>query len=277
VKEKLINISKNIFKIHFIMLIVIIGSVCVLEINGWTAKDYYIDREKAQITIDNGYNGSYTKELVNKLNLLVNKKFYPINISYNFLTLSILAILLIFLLRIKNYKNFLSLPAVSNKLIIFLWINLSYILFAYLFLEKFMSDLEIEVLPGVADSMGIPLFIMIGTLTTIAIPYYLITNTIFFITYRKTRGLKTDLSQLLLFYKPLFSWKYSIIVIFNILSIFLCIMILLYWVWGKFYFLFPVQVIFSLIWLYINISALSVLTGKFISNSEKYNSKINQT
>lgn len=163
-------------------------------------------------------------------------------------------------------KWVLNRPAISHKLFIFLWINLSYILFFYLF----MGSLAAEPMPPEAE--GPQIFAgmcAIGALLLVAaIPYYILSNHIFLVSYRKTSGLKINLGNALLFYKPLYSWKYSLVIIFHILSIFINLLLAVWWINHYYYFGSVVGIIFSLIWLYLNLSAISIVTSKYVSSLE---------
>ncbi len=265
---------KQLASPYLAIFFIITISVFYLQINGWAVKDYYFDREKAQIAVDKSYDGTYSNNLIRELDLLTNKKFLPVNRSYNALTFSFMLLLLLIILKVNSYEDFIKLPALSNKIIIFSWINVSYILFSYLFIAKLMNDIVIEVLPSTADSLSIPELSAAVFLFIIAIPYYIFTNLFFFITYRKTYNMKVALNKSLLFYKPLLSWKYGFITLFHIFSIILCLFLLIDWLQGKFYLSFSIQIILSFIWIYLNISALSVLANKFISSTEKQNNTV---
>ncbi|MEI7474350.1 MAG: hypothetical protein WCK67_06180 [bacterium] len=167
---------------------------------------------------------------------------------------------------LNPYKWILNRPVILHKLLIFLWINLSYILFIYLFMGCFAAELirpDVEAPDRFAAMLYILTFLLL-----VAIPYYILSNLFFFISYRKTRGLKINLGNALLFYKPLFSWKYSLVILFHILSIFINLLLYIYWIDHYYYFSSVIGVIFSLIWTYLNLSAISTVTSKYTSRLE---------
>lgn len=95
--------------------------------------------------------------------------------------LTLLGFSLIF--KIRKFKDFLDIKLFHNKIFIYTWINISYIIYCVCILPAYMLDLEKYVYNGSADSMGIPFFNELFSLLFIALIYYPAINLLFFVKY----------------------------------------------------------------------------------------------
>lgn len=85
--------------------------------------------------------------------------------------------------KVNEFRKFRELTILNRKLFVYIWINISYLFWSFAYVSGYMIDLEKYVYNGAADSMGIPLFEMIGMLTFIGIIYYPIINLLSFLTF----------------------------------------------------------------------------------------------
>ena len=85
--------------------------------------------------------------------------------------------------KVNDFRKFKELTVLNRKLFVYLWINISYLIWSFAFVSSYMIDLEKYVYNGAADSMGIPLFEMISVLTFIGIIYYPAINLLSFVTF----------------------------------------------------------------------------------------------
>lgn len=178
---QMINKVKDFYKnpIKIFGLIAILLSLVLLFGCKFNLPGFYTDRELAfQIaqTVAPGGVREAVKHLINPQYIIYNPVFQIWGWS---------VVLLVFsaCFRVSEFKKFKELKFLNGKLFAYLWINLSYLLWSFAYVSAYMINLEKRVYNGAADSMGIPLFGMIGTLTFVGIIYYPLINLLAFITF----------------------------------------------------------------------------------------------
>lgn len=174
---KIRRMLKNPISIFFIAgLFVTFVLACCTNMQ---APDFYTNRALAErIAQEVSYEQTFeaTEHLINPYYGLFNG-LYQI---WAWL-LIIFAFCLIF--RVNNFMRFSELKVLNRKLFAYLWVNLSYLIFAYCFLNAFMTDIAKFVYNGSQDSFGIPYVSMCLFLIMFAIIYYPFANFLVFITY----------------------------------------------------------------------------------------------
>lgn len=85
--------------------------------------------------------------------------------------------------RVNEFKKFKELKVLNKKLFVYLWVNISYLIWSFAYISSYMIDLEKYVYNGAADSMGIPFFTMLGMQVFIGIIYYPVMNILSFVTF----------------------------------------------------------------------------------------------
>ncbi len=164
-----------------ISLLTILFTVILFVVNGYSfnTPDYYTNREAAlqaaQIADPNAAALEVSK-YKNELYRVYNNLFQ----IWGWLV-SILIFTIIF--QIKDFIDFKNIKTFRKKLFVYLWINLSYILYCICWVPAYMADIEKYVYNAYQDTLAIPLFNTIFGLADLAINYYAITNILFFIIY----------------------------------------------------------------------------------------------
>ena len=173
-------IKKFINSPFYLMLFFIISlSLVLLIINGLKLPEYYINKGIAWQFMQTLPINSQQAEAMQKL----NPRYNLINSLFKIWAWLVSFSIVIVVTKIKTWSDFKNLPIIENKKFIYVWINISFILFAISALISTMNDLSKYVYPSGTDSIGIALFFMIGFMVMIAIIYYPLINLLFFIIY----------------------------------------------------------------------------------------------
>lgn len=114
---------------------------------------------------------------------LINPKYNLYNHIFQIWGWFVSLALFCLIFKVKEFKNFKNLSIFNNKKFVYLWINLSYVLFLPLNTIGYMVDVDKYVYPYYADSMGIPLFTCIAMNVFVGIIHYPLVNLLAFITY----------------------------------------------------------------------------------------------
>ena len=222
--DKIKDFYKNPIKIFG--LIVIILSLVLLFGCHFHFPDFYTNRELA----DNLAQTVIPSEVSYTVKHLLNPKYNFYNTIFQIWGYCITVFVVSLIFKIKEFKSFKEINLLNNKLFIYLWINLSYLIWSFFYVMGYMIDLEKYVYNWAADSMGIPFFTMIGMLTFIGIIYYPIINILSFITFNtKIRRIFYNflwgLGFLFLLRIALDSciWKFTYIHLFLDLFYFICL------------------------------------------------------
>lgn len=164
--------------IIFSILTVIILLICLIG-NNFHLPDMYTDRELANAAaiIDNKTEANnLIAEYENPKYTLYKPFFHLFGLSAAFLLFSII-------FRRKSFKDFFYADIFKNKIFVYLWINISYILFACFRINFYMTDLNLQVFHKSEDSRGIPYIDAILEMWFDALKYYPAVNVLFYFTY----------------------------------------------------------------------------------------------
>lgn len=174
--------------------------------------DFYTNRELAwQIaqTVTPG-------EVSGAVKHLVNPRYNIYNWIFQIWGWMVVLFIFSVCFRVNKFKKFKELSVLNRKLFAYLWINISYLVWGFAYVSGYMIDLEKYVYNWAADSMGIPLFSMVVTLTFVGIIYYLVLNLLSFVTFNtKIKRLFYNFlwAMIFLFWAILaidsFTWKFT--------------------------------------------------------------------
>ena len=143
--------------------------------------DFYTDRALAEKII----HSAEPHDALEISENLINKSYK----IYNFIFQSDLFFcsLLVFCLCFKIFKlnGFFNISVFENKLFVFLWGNISFVVLAYMYSVSYMINMEMYIYHPSADSMSIPLFAVISFFFFISLIYYPLTNILLYITFIK--------------------------------------------------------------------------------------------
>ena len=183
--ETLYNKIRTIFKNPIILFLTISIVLCLFLLikTNLQLVDFYTDRIAAE---------EFVQSLDPHFDMKIpTAKFgNPEHKIYNFIfkmfaiSLSLLLFSLIF--NIKKWSNFKDIKLIKNKVFIFIWINLAYVLMCNFHMLSYMANIEKYVYHSAADSFGIPYFTELFTCLFFSIAYYPLVNLLFFGIY-KTR------------------------------------------------------------------------------------------
>ena len=183
--ETLYNKIRTIFKNPIILFLTISIVLCLFLLikTNLQLVDFYTDRIAAE---------EFVQSLDPHFDMKIpTAKFgNPEHKIYNFIfkmfaiSLSLLLFSLIF--NIKKCSNFKDIKLIKNKVFIFTWINLAYVLMCNFHMLSYMANIEKYVYHSAADSFGIPYFTELFTCLFFSIAYYPLVNLLFFGIY-KTR------------------------------------------------------------------------------------------
>lgn len=183
--ETLYNKIRTIFKNPIILFLTISIVLCLFLLikTNLQLVDFYTDRIAAE---------EFVQSLDPHFDMKIpTAKFgNPEHKIYNFIfkmfaiSLSLLLFSLIF--NIKKWSNFKDIKLIKNKVFIFTWINLAYVLMCNFHMLSYMANIEKYVYHSAADSFGIPYFTELFTCLFFSIAYYPLVNLLFFGIY-KTR------------------------------------------------------------------------------------------
>ena len=183
--ETLYNKIRTIFKNPIILFLTISIVLCLFLLIKTKLQlvDFYTDRIAAE---------EFVQSLDPHFDMKIpTAKFgNPEHKIYNFIfkmfaiSLSLLLFSLIF--NIKKWSNFKDIKLIKNKVFIFTWINLAYVLMCNFHMLSYMANIEKYVYHSAADSFGIPYFTELFTCLFFSIAYYPLVNLLFFGIY-KTR------------------------------------------------------------------------------------------
>ena len=183
--ETLYNKIRTIFKNQIILFLTISIVLCLFLLikTNLQLVDFYTDRIAAE---------EFVQSLDPHFDMKIpTAKFgNPEHKIYNFIfkmfaiSLSLLLFSLIF--NIKKWSNFKDIKLIKNKVFIFIWINLAYVLMCNFHMLSYMANIEKYVYHSAADSFGIPYFTELFTCLFFSIAYYPLVNLLFFGIY-KTR------------------------------------------------------------------------------------------
>lgn len=194
--------------ITIISLLAIVFTVILLAGTNFILPDFYNNREQA-LALAQTVSPSDVGAATASLESLQHKIFNTVFQIWGWL---IVLLLFIFSCKIDFFRSFSNIKIFKNKIFIYLWINLSYLLYCICYIPAYMTDLEKYVYNSYADSMGIPFFTELFISIFIGLIYYPVINVLFFIVYNtKIKGR---------FYDFLFVLG-GIYVIFNIIRMFI--------------------------------------------------------
>lgn len=176
-----LDFIKNILKkpTFIFSLITILLSLIILFGCHFQYPDFYSNRELA----DQIAQTVSPQDVEQAVKHLLNPRYNIFNIIFQIWGWCVTLLIFSATFRIDKFSKFRQLPILNKKLFIYLWINLSYLIWGFAYISGYMINLEKYVYNGAADTFAIPLFGIISALIFIGVIYYLITNLLAFITY----------------------------------------------------------------------------------------------
>lgn len=200
----------------FMVFTIILTFILLFKV-GFHIPNYYIDMNAAD-KIARTVKANAVEEAVKHLE---NHSYLFDNILFQLWGWCSSLFIFTMIFKVKSFKDFYgNLPLFKNKIFIYIWINISYVIYSACFIMTNMIDLEKYVYNSGADSMGIPLFYMTGLMTMIGFLYYPLVNILFILTYNtrlKSRFL--DFMFILAFLPVLFSMVLSFMIHFSYLQL----------------------------------------------------------
>ena len=172
----------NLKKIVMLIIIVLICGIILYILPDFINTEYYSDKEMAYSAVQ----GLSYEDGLKASAKYINKFYWVYNTLCHIWGLFIAGI---FIVVTKNLLDFLKDRESYNickKICIYLWINLSYVVWANLSMLSFMKDIQKEVLDSCHDSIGIPLIGAWVCIMFLAMLYYPIINIITFFAYNIT-------------------------------------------------------------------------------------------
>lgn len=178
---QMIDKIKNFYKnpIIFFGLITISLSLVLLFGCNFQLPDYFSNRELAEQIAQS----VAPFEVSQSVQHLLNPKYDIYNVIFQLWGWSVVLLAFSACFKVNEFRKFKELTVLNRKLFAYLWVNISYVVWSIAYVFAYMIDLEKYVYNGTADSMGIPLFEMIGTLTFIGIIYYFVVNLLAVVTF----------------------------------------------------------------------------------------------
>ncbi len=156
--------------IKLFAFIVILLSLILLISCQFHCPDIYFDRE----VLGKIYN-QYHDE-ISYTSAFINFKYYKYNLIFHQLGFWISALLFVIIFKINNFKKFLELKIFNNKKLIYLWINILYLIGGSLYIVLHKNNYQfLEPLSIYSDIVNI-LFLM-------GIIYYSVINYLTYITF----------------------------------------------------------------------------------------------
>lgn len=178
----MVKINKKVFKVLWFAFIVIIG-LAVYMLPKFINTDYYINRNLAFIAVQGKTYFDGVKASAQHLN--------PIYVWYNMICqiwgwlVTLFTLTLFF--KVESFKQIDKLFGVNNKKFLYLWVNLSYLLWCFLSVVLYINDLKKEVYDSYHDTLAIPLFQLACQYVYFSAIFYPLSNIILFFTYNNKR------------------------------------------------------------------------------------------
>ncbi len=214
IKMQSIDKIKDFYKnpIKFFGFLTILLSLVLLFGCHFHLPDFYTNRELAnQIA-----NSVSARGVTDAVKHLLNPQYDIYNWIFQIWGWVLTLLIFSACFRVEKFKKFKELTVLNKKLFVYLWINISYLIWCYAYVSGYMIDLEKYVYNRGADSMGIPFFGMIGVLGFIGQIYYPIMNLLAFVTFNtKIKRIFYNFlwGIIFLFWAVIaldsFSWKFS--------------------------------------------------------------------
>lgn len=177
VMEKIKDIYKNPIKLFG--LVAILLSLVLLFGCHFHFPDFYTNRELA----DKIAQTVTPREVSNAVEHLLNPKYNLYNWIFQIWGWVVTLLIFSVCFKVSEFRKFKELTVLNRNLFVYLWINISYLIWSFAFVSGFMIEFEKYVYNGAADSMGIPLFELIAVITFIGIIYYPAINLLSFVTF----------------------------------------------------------------------------------------------
>ena len=174
---KIKDFYKNPIKI-FGILVVILSLVLLFNCH-FHYPDYYTNRELA----DNIAQTVAPKEVNEAVKHLLNPQYKFYNTLFQIWGYIVAAFSFTLIFRIKKFKDFKAINVFNKKLFVYLWINVSYLIWGVLHSVAYITDIEKYVYNGAADSLGLPLFELVYIIALIIALYAPVLNVLSFITF----------------------------------------------------------------------------------------------
>lgn len=237
--KRLYNFLKN--PIYIFALLLLFLTVIVIFKTGFSFPEYYTNRELA----DKLAQAVTRDEVQQTIKHLINPNYKIDNFLYQSWGWVLTIFLFVIIFRIKNFSDFKNLRIYNNKIFVYSWINLSYIVFSVFIIISTMIDLMQYVYHWSADSFSIPLFIMSSIVVFSAIIYYPLINILSYITYN------TKIKRL--FYQIIWGMGFAIILLLMIVTT--C---------SKFTYINIILDFYYLVWLILIVYSISYMKHKII-------------
>ena len=176
-REKIKDFCKNPIKFSFLSVILL--SLVLLFGCKFHGVDFYTNRELAEQIAQS----VPPIEVSESVKHLLNPKYNIYNCIFHIWGWFVILFVFSFCFRVNEFRKFKELTFLNRKLFVYLWINLSYLVWGFAYIVGFMLNLDKHVYNSGADSLAIPFFFMLGILHFIGIIYYPVINILSFVTF----------------------------------------------------------------------------------------------
>lgn len=175
--NKIKDFQKNPVKIFG--LAVILLSLILLFGCHFILPDFFTNKELAEqivqvVEIDEAYDA---------IKHLFNPRYEIYNWIFQIWGWAVALLIFSVCFKVNEFKKFMNLTVLNQKNFVYLWINISYIIWGFMYVLGFMVDIDKSVYNYAADSTSIPFIMMIGFVTFIGILYYITMNLLAFVTF----------------------------------------------------------------------------------------------
>lgn len=179
--NKLIERTQKIFNNPIIIsgLIVLILTLILLYGCNFQLPPFYTDRELA----DQIAQSVTPEEVDGAVAHLINPKYFVFNKIFKLWGLFIAFFAFTAIFKITEFKKFRNIRILTRKAFIYPWINLSFPIWGFCYVNAYMTDIVKYVYNWAADSFGIPLFSAVCFIIFIGIIYYPVINLLSFVTF----------------------------------------------------------------------------------------------
>ncbi len=156
--------------------------------------NYYVNKELAFEAINNGVG------IIEVNRLYRNKEYFFQNGLFHVCTFTFVALVIMYLFNNKYVKNLINIKPYISTALSYIFLNLSYVVWAHFTMNIFEIELKKFVYPANADSIMIPILGTYMLLSFLAFLYYPIVNIFNFIVFNT----KISNKFLIIMYKVLF-------------------------------------------------------------------------
>ena len=163
----------------FLFISLVLTIILLIVFNVAEMPDYYIDKNAAYLFVNNSSEVSTNQVF----SLYGNKNYFLHNGLLHLITFSSILFIFLFLFKIKTYKELCDVKIFSNRIFLFIYLNIAYPIWMNLTQRVCEVDIEKYVYPIHADSICIAFMGIYFMLFLVGIIYYPLVNIFNFVIY----------------------------------------------------------------------------------------------